>query len=75
LTNILKNSPKSCQVTKGQNIYNKAQFESLKHLQQTTFETFNYLQQTANSGENFINLPKQKVARKVAIILGYFIIS
>jgi len=31
---------------KGQNIYNKAQFESPKHLQQTTFETLKYLQQT-----------------------------
>ncbi len=31
---------------KGQNIYNKAQFESPKHLQQTTFETSKYLQQT-----------------------------
>jgi len=34
------------QVKKGQNIYNKAQFESLKHLHQTTFETLKYLQQT-----------------------------
>jgi hypothetical protein len=25
---------------KAKNIYNKAQFESLKHLQQTTFQTF-----------------------------------
>jgi hypothetical protein len=33
------NSPKSCQVKKGQNIYNKAQFESQKHLQPTTFAT------------------------------------
>jgi hypothetical protein len=37
---------KSCQVKKGQNIYNKAQFESPKHLHQTTFETLKYLQQT-----------------------------
>jgi hypothetical protein len=28
------------------NIYNKAQFESPKHLHQTTFETLKYLQQT-----------------------------
>jgi hypothetical protein len=41
-----KNSPKSCQVKKGQNIYNKAQFENPKHLHQTTFETLKYLQQT-----------------------------
>jgi len=31
---------------KGQNIYNKAQFESPKHLHQTTFETLKYLHQT-----------------------------
>jgi hypothetical protein len=31
---------------KGQNIYNKAQFENPKHLHQTTFETLKYLQQT-----------------------------
>jgi hypothetical protein len=31
---------------KGQNISNKAQFESPKNLHQTTFETFKYLQQT-----------------------------
>jgi hypothetical protein len=46
--NVSKNSPKSCQVKKGQNIYNKAQFESPKHLQQTTFETLKYLQPTTN---------------------------
>jgi hypothetical protein len=27
-------------------MYNKAQFESPKHVQQTTFETLKYLQQT-----------------------------
>jgi hypothetical protein len=43
---FFKNSPKSCQVKKDQNIYNKAQFEIPKHLQQTTFETLKYLQQT-----------------------------
>jgi hypothetical protein len=31
---------------RGQNGYNKAQFESPKHLHQTTFETLKYLQQT-----------------------------
>jgi hypothetical protein len=31
---------------KGQNIYNKSQFEGPKHLDQTTFETLKYLQQT-----------------------------
>jgi hypothetical protein len=44
--NFSKNSPKSCQVKKGQNIYNKAQFESPKHLHQATFKTLEYLQQT-----------------------------
>jgi hypothetical protein len=39
-------APKSCQVKKGQNIYNKAQFESPKPMQQTTFETLKYPQQT-----------------------------
>jgi hypothetical protein len=41
-----KNSPKSCQVKKGQNIYNKAQIENQKHLNQSTFKTLKYLQQT-----------------------------
>ncbi len=31
---------------KGQNIYNKAQFENPKHLHQTPFKTIKYLQQT-----------------------------
>jgi hypothetical protein len=40
LTKFSKNSPKSRQVKKGQNIYNKkAQFENPKRLQQTTFKT------------------------------------
>jgi len=48
---IRKKSPNfskspSCQVKKGQNIYNKAQFESPKHLHHTAFETLKYLQQT-----------------------------
>jgi hypothetical protein len=41
-----KIAPKVAKSTKGQNIYNKAQFESPKHLQQTTFETLKYIQQT-----------------------------
>jgi hypothetical protein len=41
--NFFLKKPKS---QKGKNIYNKAQFESQKHLQQTTFETLKYLQQT-----------------------------
>jgi hypothetical protein len=46
MPNFSKKSQKSCQVKKGQNIYNKAQFESPKHIHQTTFETLKYLQQT-----------------------------
>jgi hypothetical protein len=53
LPNFSKNSPKSQQVKKGQNIYNKPCFK------------------TAYLGKNVINLLKQKVA----IILGYFILS
>jgi hypothetical protein len=45
LPNFSKNIPKNFQGKKGQNIHNKAQFESPKHLQQTTFETLKYLQQ------------------------------
>jgi hypothetical protein len=44
--NFSKNSPKSCQVKKGQNIYNVAQFENPKHLHQTTFDTLKCMQQT-----------------------------
>jgi hypothetical protein len=44
--NFSKNSPESCRVKKGQNIYKKAKLVSPKHLQQTTFETLKYLQQT-----------------------------
>jgi hypothetical protein len=46
IAQFFKNSPKNLQVKKGQNIYNKAQFESPKHLHQATFETLKYLQQT-----------------------------
>jgi hypothetical protein len=58
-----KNSPKSCHVKKGQNIYNKAQFESPKHLRQTTFETLKYLQprfEAAYLGENEIKISLKK---------------
>jgi len=41
-----KNYPKSRQVKKGQNIYNKAQLKNPKHLHQTTFKTLKYLTQT-----------------------------
>jgi hypothetical protein len=46
LTSFSKNSPKKWPSQKGQNIYNKAQFESPKHLHQTTFKTLKCLQQT-----------------------------
>jgi hypothetical protein len=41
-----KYPPKVSKSIKGQNINNKAQFESPKYLHQTTFETLKYLQQT-----------------------------
>jgi hypothetical protein len=75
-TNFFKKLPKKLpSQNKGQNIYNKAQFDSPKDPQQTTFETSKYLQQTAYLGENSRNLLKQKVAQIVVIILGYFILS
>jgi hypothetical protein len=43
---LSKSSPNSLRAKKGQNIYIKAQFESPKHLHQTTFETLKCLQQT-----------------------------
>jgi hypothetical protein len=45
------------------------QFESPKHLHQTSFEILKYLQQcfeTAYLGENATNLLQQKVAQNVA---------
>jgi hypothetical protein len=79
LPNFSKNSPKSHQVKKGQNIYNKAQFENPKHLHQTTLETLKYYNKpcfvTAYIGKYVINLLKQKVAPKVTIIFGYFVLS
>jgi hypothetical protein len=81
MPNFSNNSPKSCQVKKSRNIYNKTQFESPKHLHQTTFKSLKYLQQikscfeTAYLGKNVINLLKQKVAQKVTIVLDYFIFS
>jgi hypothetical protein len=48
-------------------MYNKPLFETLKYLQQSYFET-------AYLGKNLINLLKQRVAKKVTIILGYFIL-
>jgi hypothetical protein len=75
-SNFSKNSPNSLQDKKLQNLYNKAQFESPKHLHKTTFETLKYLQQsmfwTAYLGENVINLLKQKVAQNAITSLGYF---
>jgi hypothetical protein len=41
-----KIAQKVAKLKKVQNIYNKAQFENPKHLQQTTFETLKYPQQT-----------------------------
>ncbi len=69
-------SPNSLEAKKGQNIYNKAQFESPKHLHQTTWETYSKICfETAYLDENVINLVKPKVAQNVTISLGYFIFS
>jgi hypothetical protein len=46
LPKFSKNSQIRHQVKKGQNIYNKAQFESPKHQHETFFETLKYLPQT-----------------------------
>jgi hypothetical protein len=43
---IFQKAAKKVSRQKGLNIYNKAQFESPKHLLQTTFETLKSLQQT-----------------------------
>ncbi len=69
-------SPNSLKAKKGQNIYNKAQFESPKHLHQTSWETYSKpCFETAYLDENVINLVKPKVAQNVIISLGYFIFS
>ncbi len=44
--NFEKVAQKVSKSKEGQNIYNKAQFESPKHVHQATFETSKYLQQT-----------------------------
>jgi hypothetical protein len=68
--NFSLSSPNSLEAPKGPNIYNKAQFESPKHLHQTTWETYSKpCFETAFSGENVINLLKQKVAQNVTISL------
>jgi hypothetical protein len=53
---------------KTQNIYIKPLLKPLNTYNKLCFET-------AYFGKNVINLLKQKVAKKVAIILGYFIFS
>ncbi len=71
---IFQRIAKSCQVKKGQNIYNKAQFECPKHLHQTTLPTTNTYNkpcfETAYLGKNVINLFKQKVAKKSCHYFG-----
>jgi hypothetical protein len=80
MPNFPKSSPNSLQAPKGHNIYNKAQFESPKHLHQTTFETLLNIYnkpcfEAAYLGENVLNLIKQKGALNITISLGYFIFS
>jgi hypothetical protein len=53
---------------KAQNIYNKPLLKPEHTYNKPCFET-------AYLGENLLNLPIQKIAQKVAIILGYFIAS
>jgi hypothetical protein len=72
LPNFSKSTQNCLQTKPCQNIYIKAEFESPKHLHQTTFETLN-IHNKLYLGENTINLFKQKVAQNVTISLGYFI--
>jgi hypothetical protein len=53
---------------KAQNIYNKPLSKPLNTYNKPCFET-------AYLGENLLNLLKQKIAQKIAMILGYFILS
>ncbi len=77
MPNFSKSSPKSLQGKRGQNICNKAQFESPKHLDETTFKPKNTYNkpcfETAYLGENVINLLQQKGAQNIPMSLGYFI--
>jgi hypothetical protein len=79
LQHFLKNSPKSRQVKKAKisttklnlkthNIYIIPLLKLENAYNKSCFET-------VHLGENVINLLKQKVAPKVAIILGYFIFT
>jgi hypothetical protein len=53
---------------KAQNIYNKPLLKPVNTYNKPCFETSHF-------GENLINFLTQKVAKKVVIILGYFILS
>ncbi len=68
LPNFSKNSPKSCQVKKAKISTTKLNLKAQSIYNKPSFET-------AYLGENLLNLLTQKVAQKVAIILGYFILS
>ncbi len=75
---IFQSIPSSVQAKKGQNIYDKAQFESPKHLNITNFETLKYLLQTMFWNclvEHVTNLLQQKVAQNITISFGYFVFS
>ncbi len=76
-TQFAKSSPKSLQGKRDQNIYNNAQFESPKHLHQTTLKPKNTYNkpcfESAYLGENVINLPQQNVAQNIPMSLGYVI--
>jgi hypothetical protein len=65
LPTFSKNSPKSHQVKNGQNIYNKAQFESPNHLQQTRYFLL-YILCTTNHFWN-LEIPITNLALKLLI--------
>jgi hypothetical protein len=77
--NFSRSNQSSLQAKRCQNIYNKVQFKSPKHLQQTTLETLKHLQQSIFLNclfrQKCINLLKPKVTQNVTISLGYFIFS
>jgi hypothetical protein len=77
LPNFSKNSPKSSQVKKANRSTTKPKTSTTNPFwflkPQNTYN--NPCFETAYLGENLINLLKQKIAQKVAIILGYFNLS
>ncbi len=77
--NFVKSSPNSPRAKNAKINYIKAQFESLKHLHQTTFATKKYLQQTVFWNSLFCwkskNNGLSKKRPKILPFFGYFIFS